>query len=821
MTGLTRTTAQARAAQLRVSGYAVALDLREGGDYFTSVTNIRFVAHPGDRGAGPVDTFADVRPSSLRAVRLNGRDLDTDACFDGATGRVTFVPDAGENELVVDAVMAYSGDGEGLHRHVDPADGRTYLYAMSFLDAAPRWFACFDQPDLKAPVELDVRCPDEWRVAGNGPATELEPGRWQVAATGPLATYFTTLVAGPYHEVRDGHDGTVLVLHVRQSLAEHLDRQAERLFAHTKHCLDELNGLFGVRYPWGEYHQAFVPDFNAGAMENPGCVTLRDQMIFRSRATDAELADRDVTIAHEMAHMWFGDLVTMRWWDDLWLNESFAEYLGHRVCGEQTWPAFGIERKSWGYAADRRPSTHPVAGNAAADTEEALGAFDGISYAKGASVLRQLATRLGDDLFLTGLRGYVAAHANGNAEFADLIAAWNAAGAQDLDAWARDWLRTSGLDTLAVEGDTVVRTSVDGARRPHAVAVARFDGRGAEAERHDVVVDADRVPLAGPKPLDEGGPGLTLLDPGDRTWAKITVADWPTVRDVLPVLADPSARVVLWNALQLAVADADVDPRAALDLVAGAVAPDTDAVLARVGRWAARTASTYVTPADRDASVDPVRRAFGEIVASADPGSARQLAAFRLAAAAEPSPDALQGWLAGAVADGIEVDHELRWLLLGRLAQLGELSASQLADEQAADPTSTGALRAAYCRAATPTPQAKAEAWERLVADGQASNYELYALAEGFWVPSQHELTAPYVERYFDDVVTAAGLRSGFVVERLTALLYPWTAVEDDTWAATQRLLARDDLHAGLRRSVVDAGDDLRRALESRRRFAR
>lgn len=662
MPGLTRDDAAARARAVRVEHYDVSLDLTSADDHFGSTTRVRF------RADVDAPTWVDVTPHSLDAVRLNGRGLDLDDCFDPTTGRVSFVPDAGENELVVDAVMTYSGDGEGLHRHVDPADGRTYLYAMSFLDAAPRWFACFDQPDLKAPVALDVRCPAEWRVAGNGPATELEPGHWQIAATGPLATYFTTIVAGPYHEVRDVHDGTVLVLHVRRSLAEHLDRQADELLAHTRHCLDQLNGLFGVRYPWGEYHQAFVPDFNAGAMENPGCVTLRDQMIFRSRATDAELADRDVTIAHEMAHMWFGDLVTMRWWDDLWLNESFAEYLGHRVCGEQTWPEFGIARKSWGYAADRRPSTHPVAGNAAADTEQALAAFDGISYAKGASVLRQLATRLGDELFLAGLRGYVAAHADGNAEFADLLAAWNAAGAHDLDGWARDWLQTSGLDTLAVDGDSVIRSSPDGSRRPHAIAVARFDGSGAEVERHDVVVDADRVPLP------TSGPGLMLLDPADRTWAKIAVADWSAVRDVLPTLEDPSARVVLWNALQLAVADADLDPRVALDLVVAAIGPETDAVVARVGRWALRAASTYVGPDDRTAVVDRLRETFGAIVTSAAGGSARQLAAFRLAAAVEPSADTLRDWLAGAVADGIEVDHELRWLLLGRLAELGELS---------------------------------------------------------------------------------------------------------------------------------------------------
>ncbi|WP_375501244.1 aminopeptidase N [uncultured Jatrophihabitans sp.] len=801
MPGLTQVEAEARSQAIRVVDYRLALDLR-GSEHFASTTRVRFTA--ADNG----HTWIDVRPHTLVAARLNGRDVAP--ALDAGSGRLTFDADAGENELVVESLMAYSSDGEGLHRHVDPADGRTYLYAMSFLDAAPRWFACFDQPDLKAPVALDVRCPAGWRVAANGPATEITPGHWQTAATGPLATYLTTLIAGPYHEVRDSHEGIALVLHVRQSLAEHLDRQAHDLFAHTRHCFDELNGLFGVRYPWGEYHQAFVPDFNAGAMENPGCVTFRDQMIFRSRATDAELADRAVTIAHEMAHMWFGDLVTMRWWDDLWLNESFAEYLGHRVCGEHSWPAFGIERKSWGYAADRRPSTHPVAGNAAADTAQALAAFDGISYAKGAAVLRQLAARLGDELFLAGLRDYVTSYANGNASFRDLIAAWNAAGATDLDAWADAWLRTSGLDTLAIDGTAIVRSSSDRSRRPHAIACARYDPAGRELERVDVVIDADRVP----PPFEPDG-ALVLLDPADRTWAKIAVPDW----SLLPTVDDPSARVVLWNALQLDVADNDVAPTDALDLVCAAVGPEPDAVLARVGRWALRTAGTCLAPSGRNAALARLGETFGAIVAAAEPASARQLAAFRLGAAVESSADTLRGWLPDErLPEGLQIDAELRWSLLSQLAVLGALSEAELQAAHEADQTSAGATRVAFCRAATPTVEAKATAWHRLTADSDASNYELYALAEGFWPPAQAELTAPYVARYFTDILPAAALRSGFVVERLAALLYPWSAVTDGTWAATQQLLARDDLPAGVRRAVVDAGDDLRRALESRHR---
>ena len=517
MISLARDDARARAESVAVDSYHVELDLDAGERHFGSVCTIRFgCTAPG------TPTFLDVAADEIRAVTLNGRPVDVTNSFSPRTRRLTLSDLAEQNELSVDAVMTYSHDGEGLHRSVDPADGRAYLYAMSFLDAAPRWFACFDQPDLKAPVTIDVRCPPNWQVAGNGPAQQRDPGRWTIPSAGPLGTYFTTLVAGPYHAVRDEHDGIPLVLHVRQSLAEHLERDAEHLLSHTKRCMDELHALFRYRYPWGEYHQAFVPDFNAGAMENPGCVTLRDTMIFRSRAIYAELLNRDIAIAHEMAHMWFGDLVTMRWWDDLWLNEAFAEYLGQRVTGPDAWTQFGAERKSWGYAADRRPSTHPIAGNGAPDARTALTDFDGISYAKGASVLRQLSVHIGDAMFLDGLRRYIAAHAWGNAEFADLVSAWTAAGADDLERWSAAWLRTSGMDELAVEDSALVRREPpDRPGREHTVAVAEFDADGAEQARHVVRIHGERTALR------VGRSALVLPDAGDETWAKVRLPATP------------------------------------------------------------------------------------------------------------------------------------------------------------------------------------------------------------------------------------------------------------------------------------------------------
>ena len=396
----------------------------------------------------------------LHEVRLNGRALDVAGLTDG---RFVLPNLAEDNEVVVRAAMAYSRDGQGLHRAVDPADGEAYLYGHAFLAAAPRMFGCFDQPDLKAPFTVTVATPPHWTVVGNGAATHTETGRWELAVTPPLATYFVTVCAGPYVTRRAEHDGIPLAIHARRSLEGPLDRWADEVFTLTRQGLDRYHGLFGLRYAFGEYHQVFVPEFNAGAMENPGCVTIRDDRLFRGTTTDDALLIRARTIEHELAHMWFGDLVTMQWWDDLWLNESFAEYMAHTTLVHATkfheaWTSFGIVRKTWGYAAERRPSTHPVAGSPALDAASALQDFDGISYAKGASVIRQLVAYLGEEASTAGVAAYLREHAYGNGTFADLVRALEQASGRDLGAWCDAWLRTADRDRLRVE--TVVEDGV-------------------------------------------------------------------------------------------------------------------------------------------------------------------------------------------------------------------------------------------------------------------------------------------------------------------------------------------------------------------------
>jgi aminopeptidase N len=816
MPSLTQLEAQRRAETVNVSGYDVRLDLNRGAELFGSTTTIRFTAEPGS------ETFLDVAPHELHRAQLNGHDVDPAT---HAAGRVPLHDLAAENEVIVEATMAYSNDGEGLHRHVDPADGFVYLYAMSFLDAAPRWFACFDQPDLKAPFTLTVDCPAGWTVIGTGPAVPVGAGQWRIETAHPIATYFATLVAGPYHSVIAEHDGIRLGVHARASLAAHLDGQSAELIELTSRCLDEFHRLFGIRYPWGEYHQAFVPDFNAGAMENPGCVTIRDTYVFRSRVTDLERGQLAVLVAHEMAHMWFGDLVTMRWWDDLWLNESFAEYLGYRVgdavTEQQPWVEFSARRKAWGYAADRRPSTHPVAGNGAADAKTALNDFDGISYAKGAAVLRQLAAHLGDGVLLAGLRNHFHTHAYGNATFADLIGAWTAAGAPDMHGWADVWLRTAGLDTLsATVEDGVVRVARSSTvARPHAVSVATLDAHAGELHREPaLILDPVRIPV-------RSTPALVLPDVADETWAKISFDNdvWQRMPALLPSIKDQLARVSIWNALRLGVADAEIAPSLALGIVESAAKGEpSEVVLGTVLGWAVDTLAGVYLPGGpvRADAFARLAAAARETMTAAAPASGRQLTGVRAFVSASDDVELLRKWLRDdELLPGMAVDDELRWAMLERLASLGALDSAGIDRELAHDRSTQGTVHAAKCRALLPDPEAKAVAWQGMLTDAGRSNHELYATAEGFWRPEQTAITAPFVTPYFERIAGTAGLRSGWVVARLALLAYPRTAVDRATLDLSEAFLTRDDIDSGIRRSVVDASDDLRRALASRERF--
>ncbi|GAA4126523.1 aminopeptidase N [Nocardioides fonticola] len=802
----------ARAALLDVLGYDLDLDLTTGAETFLSRTVLRF------RGKAAGRTFVDLKPVSVASITLDGSEVDVDLLD---RGRLPLDVTEGEHELVVRSVMRYRNDGEGLHRSVDPADGRHYVYGMSFMDAAPSVFACFDQPDLKAPYTVRVHAPQDWIVRGNGRAEEVEPGVWQLATTPPLATYFVTVVAGPYHLVGTEHDGIALSLSAKQSLTGRLEEQAEDILRVTGQSFDELHRLFGVRYAFGDYHQAFVPEFNAGAMENPGCVTIRDTLVFSGRPSRAELVWRAALIAHEMAHQWFGDLVTPRWWDDLWLNESFAEYLGNRVAAEATefsdaWVEVAYGRRQWGLTADLRTSTHPVAGNGAVDAPSALQDFDGISYAKGSSILAQLDATLGDEAFFGGVRTLFEQRRFGTIELADVVAAWEQASGRDLGATVQQWLRTSGPDVLELDrGAGVLRRTPPAhdpqADRPHRFTIARATGAGWRFE--DVVLDSPQAPL------EIGADDVVVLDPRFDTWAS-TLIDDTSVRglvDLLPGVEDELLRAAVWNNVRSSVHQGRLDPALAVDLAeASFPVEDTGATGRRTLAWVLE----WLLPLAPAGSRERLHRAVRTILDAAEPGSERQLSAFRAAVATATDAADLRGWLTAAPA-GIAIDTEQRWKLLVRLATLGAVEVAELDAALEAERTDAAVVEHTRARASLPTAEAKEYAWARFTGAVEVPNYELEAAGLGMWRGGQESVTDPYVERYFAELPATAAVRSGWVLALAAEQFFPASSVTPATLALAERLRDDPELPGPLRRRVSDAVDDLARRLMILQRYPR
>ena len=805
---LQHTEAQERHRLLRVTSYDVRLDLASDDATFASVTTIRFTSEGGA-------TFLDLKPVSVSSITLDGRRVDPDLLD---RGRLPLDTTPGEHELVVDATMRFRNDGEGLHRSVDPADGRHYVYGMSFMDAAPSIFACFDQPDLKAPYTFHVRAPEDWVVVGNGAATNPEPGVWELATTQPLSTYFVTLVAGPYHLLRAEHDGIPLGLSARASLAGDLEKDADELFTMTRQCFDEFHRLFGIRYPFGDYHQAFVPEFNAGAMENPGCVTFRDPLVFSSRVTRGARVNRATTVAHEMAHQWFGNIVTPAWWDDLWLNESFAEYMGNRVTADVTeyddaWVHQAYARRQWGLTADQRPSTHPVAGNGAVDATAALQDFDGISYAKGSSILKQLNARLGDEVFFAGVIDHLTSHRFGNATMHDLFTSWERAGAGDLSEFTSSWLRTAGPDTVSLDRAAGVLRRTPPADHPadrsHRLRIAT--AAGATWSTTEVALDGPVTPVSvGDLPV--------LIDPYEDSWG-VFLPDATTVhglKTLLPAITDSAILAAAWNAVRSAFHQAAIDPADAVDLLEARLPiEDTEFTARHTLPWVFST----VVPLSGPDTLGRLHAAALARLRAAGAGSELQLAAFRTAITASTAPDELRAWLTEDLPAGLERDVDLRWRILVRLAALGATDAAELDAALAEEPTGASRVEHTRARASLPTAEAKEFAWARFTGKIDVANYELVAAGAGMWRGGQEELTAPYVARYFDELPATVGVRSGWVLAEAAEAFYPLGALSEDTLGRTQSLLARADLDPSLRRRLVDQADELARRLAVRAAF--
>ncbi|WP_406434688.1 aminopeptidase N [Streptomyces sp. NBC_00631] len=825
MSVLTRDEAQSRAELLDVHRYTIDLDLTTGDETFDSRTVIRFTA----RSDG--DTFVEMKPAALRAVTLDGRPLDPETLEQDRLPLKGLT--AGEHELRVDATMRYSRTGEGMHRFTDPTDDATYVYTQLFMDDVQRVFAAFDQPDLKAVFELSVTAPEGWTVLANGVTEHLGEGRWRAAATPLISTYLVAVAAGPWHSVRTEHRGLPFGIHCRRSLAPHLDADAEEILDITRACYDRYHEKFEEPYPFDSYDQAFVPEFNAGAMENPGLVTFRDEFVYRSAVTDTERQTRAMVVAHEMAHMWFGDLVTLRWWDDIWLNESFAEYMGYQTLTEatrftDTWVDFGVARKAWGYDADQRPSTHPVAPEAVDDTAAALLNFDGISYAKGASALRQLVAWMGEKDFLAGINIHFQRHRFGNATLADFIDSLAAATERDVHAWADTWLRTTGVDTLTA----VPATAADGTRtltvertgsRPHRICVGVYDqdltdeGRLTLRER----IDLD-IPQTAPQVLGKR-PALLVLNDGDLTYAKIRfdAESAETIRADLSGLPDALTRAVVWNALRDAVRDGELPPAAYLETARAHLPHETDLALVQgvLNFTAVYLVDRYLRPEDRPAALATVSALCRDFIRRTEDGDnpGLRLIAVRHFIRAAAHPDTIAAWLAeGTVPGGPELDPELRWRIMSRLAVLGAVDEERIAAELERDPSASGQEGAARCRAALPDPGAKHAAWEAMFGGDDLSNYLFAATAQGFWHPEQADLVREYVPRYYQDAVAVAARRGPAIATVVGRDAFPAHAVDAENLSLGRACLDDAEPATALRRRLTDELDDLARALRVR-----
>jgi aminopeptidase N len=836
---LARQEAEDRSALVRDVEYDVTLDLLQD-DHFVSETVVRFTAtEPG------ASTFLDLTAPAVRSVELNGDALPQDV-FTG--NRVHLPRLEASNEVRVVAEGAYRTTGKGLNRFRDPVDDRLYVHSDFEPFDAHRGYACFDQPDVKGVFRFGATVPSGWEVLSNARATgppEEEGGvaRWRFEPTSRIPPYITVLCAGPFHGVHDRHGQLDLGLYCRKSLARYLE--PEEWFEITKQGFDFFEDAFGYPYPFGDkYDQIVVPEFAAGAMENAGCVTFHERYVFRSRVTRTEREWRAGTILHEMAHMWFGDLVTMRWWDDLWLNESFATYAGTLAEAEATrfteaWTSFANVEKSWAYQQDELPTTHPIVADIP-DVQTVHLNFDGITYAKGASVLHQLVEWVGRDRFMEGMRVYFARHEFGNATLADFLAALEEASGRDLGVWSKEWLETAGVNRLraeTVERDgayasvAVLQEPPEGREtlRSHRLGIGLYDEEGGRLTRRRQLrldVEGERTEvgdLAGERP-----PDLLLLNEDDLTFTRVLLDDRSVeaLRTGLGGLEDSLNRVVSWRTCWAMTRSGELPARRFLETVLRHGERETEIeVLEAILAQANRAVTVYGDPANREAAGHALAEASLAALERAEPGSDSQLAWARSFISSARSSDhvaAVRGLLDGSVGfEGLTVDTDLRWFAVEALAAGGEADGNLIEAEARRDPTDKGARHAAAARAARPSAEAKAEAWSSIVDEDRLSLAMANSIMQGFQRPEQEPLLAEYRRPYFDALTAVWEGRELPFALSFAERLYPRHVVEPRTVELTDEHLSREGLPSPIRRLLLEGRDAVVRSLRARRVDAR
>lgn len=841
---ITRAETKARAELLRVHGYEIELDVTGGDAAFRSSTTIRFSAAT----AGSA-TYADLlaEPRGVESITLNGRSLDPAAHY--ADGRISLPGLAVENTLTVVASLEYSTPG--FHRSTDPADGRVYTYTKFEPDHARRVFACFEQPDLKAPFTVSVVAPEAWTVISTQPTPEparLGGGtaRWSFDPTPRLSTYLMHVTAGEYHVIRSSHTtprGQTLPLGLacRVSLTGTLEAEAAELFEITAGGLDYFTALFDHDFPFEKYDQQFVPHYPAGATEHPAAVTLEEDFLHRSRATDAEYEFRAAVILHEMAHMYFGDMVTMQWWDDLWLNESFAEWAGYQATSETTrftgaWTTFANRRKSWGYSTDLAPSTHPIAADVAT-ISEAMANFDGISYAKGASVLKQLIAHLGRDLFTRGLRSYFAEHAWGNTTLADFLRHLEVAAGRSLEPWAAAWLRTARPNTLAARftldedgafaSFEVEQTAQPGypTLRPHRIGIGlyqRTDGVLRRVHRVEADVDGPLTPV--PELLGRPQPDLLLLNDGDLGYTLIRFDDrsLATLMASIGEFEDSLARSICMTSADMLTEQGELPLPEFIRLAAAAIEAESSVAVVQSLRQTARTKLLLMAdPGWSDRGREVLAEAALRMLERAEPGGDIQLAGAQLLAenaVTERQLDRVESLYQGSsLPPGLAPSRELRWSLLGRLAATGRAGDAAIDAELAGDNSDTGRRSAIVARAGIQDPAHKEAAWALLAGAEAPPPTTIIEAGSAFRHATDPALLTAFRDRYFEVLRELWDGRKSFGKQYTAQLLFPSAVVDDELFELVDAFLDRNkDADQALVRCVGELRDLARRIAASR-----
>lgn len=838
---LTRVEAQERSSLVSTESYQIELDLTTGDEVFRSTSTVTFSATAG------ASTFIDAITRTVHSVTLNGAELDAAAVADGTRIRLDDL--AEQNVLTVVADHEYTNTGEGLHRFVDPVDGEVYLYSQFEVPDSRRVFAVFEQPDLKATFQFTVRAPGHWVVVSNSPSPEPvvdgEAAVFTFAPTPRISSYITAIVAGPYQSVHSeltSADGRTIPLGVyaRASLFPFMD--ADYVFEKTRQGFTYFEEKFGVAYPFEKYDQLFVPEFNAGAMENAGAVTFTETYVFRSKVTDAIKERRVVTILHELAHMWFGDLVTMKWWNDLWLNESFAEWASTIATAEATewteaWTTFQAMEKSWAYRQDQLPSTHPVVATIN-DLEDVQVNFDGITYAKGGSVLKQLVAWVGQDAFFAGVSAYFRKHAWGNTELRDLLVELEAASGRELTEWSQKWLETAGVNTLRPE----IETDADGVItsfavlqsapadyptiRPHRMAIGFYALEGSSLERvHRLELDVDGERTEVPELVGQVKPDLVLLNDDDLAYAKIRLDDdsLAVAIEHLAGISSPLARAIVWGAVWDATRDAEAAPRDYVRLVLGNIATETESTTIRTTlTQLATVARMYVAPEHRDAVIGEVADGLWMLAQGAAAGSDAQFQFVKFFAAMASTPEhgrTLAGLRDGSIAlEGLEIDTDLSWELLEGLALVGAATETDIDAALAADNTSNGAQAAARARAAIDTVEAKRATFEHLVGDDTVPNAIVRMTTMGYLHVNDPARLEQLVEPYFAALGEVWESRTYKIAEYLILGLYPAPLASESLAAATRAWLDANPGIPALRRMVSENLAGVERALAAQER---